>query len=52
MSNSLDSDQNQHSVRPYLGSNCLKRLSADDEKSLLQESYCTGDQLRVGQSSE
>ena len=28
-SNILDLDQNQHSVGPDLGPNCLKRLSAD-----------------------
>ena len=30
MSNSLDPDQTQHFVRPDLGPNCLKRLSADN----------------------
>ena len=29
MSNSLDPDQAQHCVRPDLGLNCLRRLSAD-----------------------
>ena len=32
MLNSLDSDQNQHIVRPGIGSNCLQRLSADDTR--------------------
>ena len=31
MSNSLDPDQAGHFVRPYLGRNCLQRLSADEE---------------------
>ena len=30
VSNSLDLDQDQHSVGPDLDSNCLQRLSADD----------------------
>ena len=30
VSNSLDSDQARHFVRPDLDPNCLKRLSADD----------------------
>ena len=30
VSNSLDPDQNRHSVGPDLGSNCLQKLSADD----------------------
>ena len=29
MSNSLDQDQAKHNVGPYLGPNCLQRLSAD-----------------------
>ena len=33
VSNSLDPDQNQHSVDPDLGPNCLQRLSADDKRS-------------------
>ena len=32
MSNSLDPDQDRHSVGPDLGPNCLQRLSADDTK--------------------
>ena len=31
VSNGLDPDQDVHSVRPDLGSNCLQRLSADDK---------------------
>ena len=31
VSNSLDPDQNRHSVGPDLGPNCLLRLSADDK---------------------
>ena len=31
VSNSLDPDQDLHSVGPDLGSNCLQRLSADDK---------------------
>ena len=31
MSNSLDPDQAQHFVGPYLGPNCLQMLSADDK---------------------
>ena len=30
MSNGLDPDQDQHSVSPDLGPNCLPRLPADD----------------------
>ena len=36
MSNSLDPDQDRHSVSPDLGPNCLLRLSAED-KSLRQQ---------------
>ena len=32
MSNGLDPDQDQHSVGPDLGPNCLQKLSADDTK--------------------
>ena len=35
MSNCLDPDQDQLSVGPDLGPNCLQRLSADDKKLLL-----------------
>ena len=31
MSNSLDPDQDRHSVGPDLGPNCLQRLSPDDK---------------------
>ena len=31
VSNSLDPDQDRHSVGPDLGSDCLQRLSADDK---------------------
>ena len=31
VSNSLDPDQDRHSVGPDLGPNCLLRLSADDK---------------------
>ena len=31
LANSLDRDQNGHSVGPDLGPNCLQRLSADDK---------------------
>ena len=31
VSNSLDTDQDRHSVCPDLGPNCLQRLSADDK---------------------
>ena len=30
MSNNLDPDQDQHTVGPDLGPNCLQRLSTDD----------------------
>ena len=30
VSNSLDLDQDGHAVGPYLGPNCLQKLSADD----------------------
>ena len=33
VSNGLDPDQDQHSVGPDLGPNCLQRLSADDKKA-------------------
>ena len=32
MSNSLDPDQDRHSVGPDLGPNCLQRLSADNTR--------------------
>ena len=35
MSNSLDPDQDRHSVIPDLGPNCLQRLTADDKNQLL-----------------
>ena len=31
VSNSLDTDQDRHSVGPDLGPNCLQKLSADDK---------------------
>ena len=31
ISNGLDTDQDQHSVGPDLGPNCLQRLSVDDK---------------------
>ena len=31
VSNSLDPDQDQYSLVPDLGPNCLQRLSADDK---------------------
>ena len=34
VSNSLDADQDRHSVGPDLGPNCLHRLSTDDKSSL------------------
>ena len=37
VSNSLDPDQDRHSVGPDHGPNCLQRLQADDEKSSLHE---------------
>ena len=40
LSNCLDPDQDLHFVDPDLGSNCLKRLSADD-KILLYRSVVT-----------
>ena len=36
VSNSLDPDQDQRSVGPYLGPNCLQRLSADDKSCRYQ----------------
>ena len=33
VSNGLDPDQDQHSVSPDLGPNCLQRLSADDNEN-------------------
>ena len=37
VSNSLDPDQDQHSVGPDLGPNCLQRLSADDKVAASKE---------------
>ena len=37
VSNSLDKDQDQYSVRPDLGPNCLQRLSADDKSPLARK---------------
>ena len=37
MSNSLDSDQDEHSDGTDLGPNCLQRLSADDNSCRLRE---------------
>ena len=34
MSNSLDPDQERHSLVPDLSPNCLQRLSADDKLQL------------------
>ena len=31
VSNCLDPDQDRHSVGPYLGPNCLQRLSVDNK---------------------
>ena len=39
MSNSWDPDQNQHSIGPDLGPNCLQRLSADDTSKELINKY-------------
>ena len=40
-SNTLGPDQAQHFVRSHLGSNCLKRLSADDpSRQELRYMYC------------
>ena len=41
--NGLDPDQDQHSVSPDLGPNCLQRLSADDKgHSLARKEYKFG----------
>ena len=32
VSNSLDPDEDRHSVGPHLGPNCLQRLSADSKQ--------------------
>ena len=39
MSNSLDQDQDQRSVGPYLGLNYFERLSADDMLSLARKEF-------------
>ena len=40
VSNSLDPDQSQHFVWPDLGTNCLQRISADDNiRQRVQESH-------------
>ena len=36
VSNGLDPDQDQHSVGPDLGPNCLQKLSADNQNCLQQ----------------
>ena len=33
VSNGLDPDQDRRDIGPDLGSNCLRRLSADDKRS-------------------
>ena len=48
VSNSLDTDQARHIVGPDLGSNCLKRLSADDTRRQRVKNTST---LRVTRSS-
>ena len=37
MSNSLDQDQDQHSVSPDLGPNCKQRLSIDNKNRCWQD---------------
>ena len=37
MSNSLDPDQDRHSVGPDLGPTCLQRISADDKSQLAEK---------------
>ena len=37
MSNSLDPDQERHSVVPDLGPNCLQKLSADSDSHLAKK---------------
>ena len=39
MSNSLDPDQDESSVGPDLGPNCLQRLSADDNIALFTDVF-------------
>ena len=51
MSNSLDLDQDQHSVRPDLGPKFLERLSADNKKTLLVRKALTALQVIVNRSS-
>ena len=46
MSNSLDPDQDYHSVSPDLGPNCLKRLSADDKSPLARKELVTYDSYK------
>ena len=41
MSNSLDSDQARHFVGPDLSPNCLQRLSAGDDTSIMQSDNTT-----------
>ena len=38
MSNSLDLDQDRHSVGPDLGPNCFQKLSADIKSPLARKS--------------
>ena len=40
MSNSLDTDQDRHSVGPDLGPNCLQWLSAGNKSQLAKSSGC------------
>ena len=49
MSNDLDPHQNRCSVGPDLGSNCLQRLSAEDQLLLAREKnkFCYGSYKRI-----
>ena len=47
MSNSLDPDQDRHSVGLHLGSNCLQRLLADDKISTGMQRVITGKYFSV-----
>ena len=47
MSNSLDPDQAQWSVKPYLGPNCLQKLSVDDTQTVAGKQLSTNKQFTM-----
>ena len=52
VSNGLDPDQDRHAVGPDLGSNCLQRLSVDDENRHQQgKSYGTERKIKINETA-